>query len=184
LPYKKKGNEFILKDDHAIMLVPYKNKIIETKIDLDKVDKVKNFPYTWANKLARTNKCDYIFATVYNGIIDGKPKYTATQLARFLLDVDERVCVDHINHDTLDNRISNLRILPYNKNSQHRKTKNSNNTSGYRNVSYIKSEDKYVVQLQINSRNTRLGKFDDVHEAGKFAEEMRQKYYQTELNVQ
>jgi hypothetical protein len=29
----------------------------------------------------------------------------------------------------------------------------------------------------INGKNTVLGKFSDVHEAGKFAEEMRQKHY-------
>jgi hypothetical protein len=46
---------------------------------------------------------------------------------------------------------------------------------GYRNVSLIKG--KWVVQLQIDGKNTKLGSFDDVHEAGKFAEEMRQKYY-------
>jgi hypothetical protein len=37
--------------------------------------------------------------------------------------------------------------------------------------------DWWVVQLQIEGKNERLGKFKDVHEAGKFAEEMRQKYY-------
>lgn len=35
----------------------------------------------------------------------------------------------------------------------------------------------YHVQLQINGKNKVLGKFSDVHEAGRFAEEMRQKYY-------
>ena len=34
-----------------------------------------------------------------------------------------------------------------------------------------------MVQLQINRKNKILGYFDDVHEAGRFAEEMRQKYY-------
>ena len=42
---------------------------------------------------------------------------------------------------------------------------------------FLKVGDKWVVQLQIDGKNTKLGSFDDVHEAGKFAEEMRQKYY-------
>lgn len=35
------------------------------------------------------------------------------------------------------------------------------------------------MQLQINKKNTVLGKFDyeDLDKAGQFAEEMRQKYY-------
>ena len=42
-----------------------------------------------------------------------------------------------------------------------------------------KSENVWVVQLQINKKNTVLGKFpkDQLEEAGKFAEQMRQKYY-------
>lgn len=38
---------------------------------------------------------------------------------------------------------------------------------------------KWIVQLQINGKNSVLGKFplDKIEEAGKFAEEMRKKYY-------
>ena len=83
--------------------------------------------------------------------------------------------VDHENNDTLDNRKSNMRVVEESNNSKNRKSRNRNNKSGYRNVSLIKG--KWVVQLQIDGKNKRLGSFDDVHEAGKFAEEMRQKYY-------
>ena len=83
--------------------------------------------------------------------------------------------VDHENNDTLDNRKSNLRVVEESKNSKNRKSRNRNNTSGYRNVSLING--KWVVQLQIDGKNKVLGRFDDVHKAGEFAEEMRQKYY-------
>lgn len=65
------------------------------------------------------------------------------------------------------------------RNAQNRKSRNKNNKSGYRNVCWSKSEKKWLVQLQINKRNTVLGKFsyDELEQAGKFAEEMRQKYY-------
>ena len=85
--------------------------------------------------------------------------------------------VDHINGNTFDNRKTNLRIVEDSNNLTNRKSKNSNNKSGYRNVCWSKSESKWLVQLQINGKNTVLGKFDDVDEAGRFAEEMRQKYY-------
>lgn len=64
-------------------------------------------------------------------------------------------------------------------NTKHRKGKNSNNVSGYRNVTYMKNIKKkpYHVVLMIRGKRTTLGKFSDVHEAGQFAEEMRQKYY-------
>ena len=85
--------------------------------------------------------------------------------------------VDHINHNSLDNRRCNLRLVDKSKNATNRSGRNINNTTGYRNVSYIKTENKYIVQLQIDGKNKRLGAFDDVHEAGAYAKEMREKYY-------
>ena len=85
--------------------------------------------------------------------------------------------IDHINHNTLDDRKSNLRELTVEQNSRYREGKNKNNKSGYRNVSW--DGYKWVVQLQVNGKNTCLGRFpkDQLEEAGKFAEEMRKKYY-------
>lgn len=85
------------------------------------------------------------------------------------------VLVDHRNYDTLDNRKENLRIVQSQANTRNRSGRNSNNKSGYRNVCLVKG--KWIVQLQINGRNTKLGSFDDVHKAGAFAKEMRNKYY-------
>jgi len=84
------------------------------------------------------------------------------------------IYVDHEGHNTLNNLESNLRCTKNNKNLQHRGDKNKNNKTGYRNVSEI--EGLFCVQLQ-EGKNTMLGKFGDVHQAGIFAEEMREKYY-------
>ena len=96
-------------------------------------------------------------------------------LHRWILNLDDQVVVDHINHNSFDNRKSNLRITNDSSNLKNRKGKNSNNKSGYRNVCWIYN--KWVVQIVINGKNTILGKFNDVDEAGAFAEEMRKKYY-------
>ena len=60
--------------------------------------------------------------------------------------------VDHKNSNTLDNRKSNLRVVPDCNNSMNRKSRNRNNTSGYRNVSWNKNDNKWLVQLQINKK--------------------------------
>ena len=85
--------------------------------------------------------------------------------------------VDHINNNTLDNRKCNLRISEHKHNTRNRHGKNSNNKSGFRNVSW--DGYRWIVQLQINGKNTILGKFpyEQLEEAGTFAEQMRQKYY-------
>ena len=93
--------------------------------------------------------------------------------------IDKDKVIDHINHNTLDNRKENLRVIADSNNSKNRKTKNSNNKSGYRNVSWSKSENAWKVQISINGKNTYLKSFpyEQLEEAGRYAEEMRQKYY-------
>lgn len=92
------------------------------------------------------------------------------------MDAKENEYVDHREpKKTLDNRRSNLRVTTNSKNNRNRKGMNINNKSGYRNVSW--RDNGWVVQLQINGKNTVLDKFDDVDEAGAYAEKMRKKYY-------
>jgi len=85
--------------------------------------------------------------------------------------------VDHINHDTLDNRKVNLRITNIENNSKHREKKNRNNKSGYRNVFWNKNVDQWQVSLHKNHKSIFIGYFNDVNIAGKAAEDARQKYY-------
>ena len=68
-----------------------------------------------------------------------------------------------------------MRVSTNDENTKHRKSKNKNNKSGYRNVSFING--KYVVQLMVDGKNTRLKSFKNVDEAGTYAEQMRTKYY-------
>jgi len=119
----------------------------------------------------------YAKINIYKGWNEDKGRYDYKTLMvhRLIAKVKGNKRVDHINHNTLDNRKSNLRITNQSDNLKHRSGKNSNNKSGYRNVSFI--QNKWVVQLQVNGKNTMLGRFDDVDEAGKYAEKMREKYY-------
>jgi hypothetical protein len=95
----------------------------------------------------------------------------------FEFDKGKNQIIDHKNHNTLDNRKDNLRLVNRSKNAKHRNGKNKNNKSGYRNVFWNKAKNKWEVHLQIDKKGKLLGSFKDVHEAGKFAEEMREKYY-------
>ena len=55
--------------------------------------------------------------------------------------------IDHINNDCLDNRIENLREATRTENSFNRKLFKTN-TSGCKNVSWIKSRDKWLVEIK------------------------------------
>ncbi len=71
------------------------------------------------------------------------------------------------------------KILLYNASCWNREKKNKNNTSGHRNVHWDEKSQRWIVCLQVNGKGTTLGTFskEQLQEAGKFAEKMRQKYY-------
>lgn len=161
----------------VIYLNRRKGEPLETYIDIEDFDKVNNFPYSWFAQYYTFTKSFYAVSTVYKGIVNGKPTYSRQRLHKLVLDYNGKMHIDHINHDTLDNRKENLRLAQANKNLKNRHGKNSNNTSGYRNVSLDKKLGKWIVQLIVNGKNTVIEKFDDVHKAGAFAKIKREELY-------
>lgn len=152
----------------------------ETIVSKEDLPLLLNFNVKWHLWYDRVSGLYYVRATEYLGVKNGKSINKNWRLHRYLMSFDydiSKYCIDHINHNTLDNTRENLRVTLVKHNTKNRSSKNSNNTSGYRNVSWSKGENKWIVQLQIKGKNTKLGVFVDVDEAGKFAEEMRQKYY-------
>lgn len=178
---KKKGNNYIVDEEHQIAKIELQRRngkeSLWTIIDLEDLERVINFPYTWYSRYLKNNKSYYVFATVYLGGKNGQPRNKIVSLHQFIMNTTKYV--DHIEHNTLDNRKSKLRIISNKNNLTNRKGKNINNTSGYRNVSWNKEMQKWTVQIQINKKCVVLGTFpkEQLEEAGKFAEEMRQKYY-------
>lgn len=72
--------------------------------------------------------------------------------------------VDHINGDTGDNRIVNLRLATPSENQGNSK-RPANNTSGYKGVTIDKSAGKFMARIRIAGRNTHLGRFDTAEAA-------------------
>ena len=179
---KKKGNNYIIDTENNIAKIEITRRNKESVwalIDLEDLERVINFPYTWSAKYDPDLEQNYVETSIYCGFENGKKLGKSLKLHKFIMDVNDNRVVDHINHDTLDNRKSNLRVISHSNNATNRKSRNKNNKSGYRNVCWSKSENKWLVQLSIDKKTTCLGKFEyeELERAGKFAEEMRQKYY-------
>jgi hypothetical protein len=171
-------NKYIIDGDITYIILEKRNgEILTAKIDTKDLDKLKDFKYKWFAGYAKNTGTYYAQATVYLGIIDGKPKYTTISMQKYLMDSKDGEEIDHINHDTLDNRRSNLKVITTQKNSLNRKGANKNSKTGIRNVIWSERDKKYIVQLQINGKNTVIGMFDNIEDAAKCAEEGRQKYY-------
>lgn|GEM_PF-959969 len=175
--YNSKFNDYIIEDDITkIIMTSLKGEDFITAIDTEDLERIKTLGLRWCAKYDRGTRSYYACSTRWE-MVDGEPKLVSYGLQTIIANTIKGYYVDHEDHDTLNNRKYNLRIVTMPNNATNRKSKNSNNKSGYRNVCWVKSKEQWVVQLSINGKNTRLGWFDDVDEAGEYAEKMRQKYY-------
>ena len=73
--------------------------------------------------------------------------------------------VDHIDRNTLNNKIDNLREVSNSCSSRNTKNVYTNNTSGVKGVSWKSGEQKWLVQIGIENKRKHLGLFDNFLEA-------------------
>jgi hypothetical protein len=177
--HKKGFNDYIIDNDTTILKVKTRKfGDLEILIDTEDLQMLIDLNYRWYVTYDAATETFYAKSGIYRGRdSNGKrlSNKTITMHRIILRDKDKRD-VDHINFNTLDNRKSNLRYVEYHENHKHRNGRNKNNKSGCRNVCWI--EGWWRIQLQIEGKNHLFPeKFKDLHEAGKFAEEMRLKYY-------
>lgn len=81
-------------------------------------------------------------------------------LHRIVMGVDKGIAIDHINHNGLDNRRCNLRIATQGQNMCNIRTP-SNNTSGFKGVSWAKRTNKWRAYIVKNNKQIHLGTFTD-----------------------
>lgn len=148
-------------------------KTVFTYINADDFYKINIIDVCWYPEWHEDINGFRVVATQYLGTFSKKPKYKKLLLPAIILNYHKGI--DHINHDTLDNRRCNLKIRIGNSNSINRKKANKNNKVGIRNVCIINGW--YVLQLQINGKNKVIAKSKDIEEIRKLAEEGRKKYY-------
>jgi len=74
--------------------------------------------------------------------------------------------IDHINMVRDDNRIANLREASVSQNNRNR-TKQSNNTSGFKGVTYHKGTGKFAAKITFNKKCYSLGYFASAESAHK-----------------
>lgn len=90
-------------------------------------------------------------------------------------EIPEKMVIDHIDGNTMNNKIENLRLCTNTQNAQnihHGRGKYSTKKG----VSFSKKQNKFVAQININGKNTWLGSFDSEEDAF-LAYEEAGKYY-------
>lgn len=127
----KLRNEIIKEKDYAIIKIN-NNQLgfLDCLIDTEDIEKVKD--YYWNVRIdKRHNSTVYVesFKRINN-------KHTRIHLHRLLVDCTQGYVIDHINHNGLDNRKQNLRIITQSQNCLNRRCKH---------YSYNKRDKYYAV---------------------------------------
>ncbi len=119
---------------------------------------------------------------VRQGTREAKRRGESRYLARALLRPPKHMVADHINHDPLDNRRANLRIITWAKNVRHRRGPQRNNSSGILGVYLHSTGTGWNARITVNGKT--LGKFFGFStyglaaktEAEKFSMKLRSQY--------
>jgi len=122
-------------------------------VDVDRFEEVSRCNWTHA----RCGK-NHIYAMRRGP--DGKGIY----LHRLICGANKGQVVDHINGDTLDNRASNLRICSHAENARNQ-NRQQRNKSGFKGVSWIHRDQRWMASIRTNGKTTNLGTFMSPQEA-------------------
>jgi hypothetical protein len=120
---------------------------------------------------------DFEIVKNFHWVIDGHG-YVTTQksfngkrhsykIHRIIMDCPPEKSIDHINHNPLDNRKSNLRICTQQQNLMNQKVQKIKKYSQYKGVTWDKSRQKWCAKIKLNQKTINLGRFISEIEAAK-----------------
>jgi hypothetical protein len=137
-------NDIIIKEDIAEIIIRNKDgtEICRSIIDTEHINAISKYKWCAGG----------------NGYIISRPDYKAKALIlhRVLTNAPDGMVVDHINHNRMDNRLSNLRVCTEQQNMCNQRLR-VDNTSGYKGVYWDKTVGKWHAQISVNNVIINLG---------------------------
>ena len=124
---------------------------------------------TWAVCFTGTiTKRPYVMH--YQGLVGNKQRYIKLHDMAWLAMTGKLppkgMMLDHIDGDTLNNQVSNLRLVTHKENSWNRKV-HRNSTTGYAGVSVVRATGRYKAEIRSEGEHYILGTFSTLSEAVK-----------------
>ena len=172
--YRRKYNEYIFHDDYIEIILTNRKKVFLSCF-IDKEDYVKVKDYYWMPHYHAHVKNYYVYCVKTIPLKDRKDgkKQERIRLHRYIMDCPVGKVIDHINHNTLDNRKSNLKICTNYENMQNLSVY-STNKSGVKNISYqatVQGKKKWIVTITENGKNKTVGRGLTLEDAIKIKED-------------
>lgn len=142
-------------------------------VDDDDYEKISSMKWsaTWRPKMGK-------FYAVGSLAKYGKRVYMHREIMG--LTIGDGLLVDHIDHNTLDNRKANLRIVNNSQNMMNHGKIQKNNTSGCRGVHFEKRTNQYRVQVWAGGKPIWGGRHD-TFESAKLSYERLAKLHHAEF---
>ena len=152
----KKYNTYDLSGEYGI---GYTSKNEEFYFDLEDYDLIKNYCWCITN----------------SGYVSTYIKGKQFLLHRFIIGKDEEI-IDHINHNKVDNRKINLRIVTNSQNGMN-STISKNNTSGFTGVYWHNRDKVWEAWIKVDYKDIYLGRFYNFEDAKEARLKAEDKYY-------
>lgn len=160
-------NKYEIRGDITAIFLFSLGSQYEMIIDTEDFPKINKFNSTWHIK-----DVDSKYGQCFKR---EKGKGRTIKAHRLITEAPKGQHVDHINHNTLDNRKCNLRLVSIAENQQNRLGAQSNSKSGIRGVVWNIQAGKWVARLTINKKRIHLGYFNNIIIAEKAVKEARKK---------
>lgn len=153
---KKIKNIYTIKEDYVELIIE-NNKFGNKKVLIDKEDYEKIKKYNWHLQFGKMKNYTVFYASA------SLKGCKSMRMHRYIMNCEENLVIDHINHNGLDNRKSNLRICTPHQNNL--------NKIPLKEYSGIKTEVYY--RYVVTHRGEYLGtykRFEDAYKVKKTAE--------------
>lgn len=135
-------------------------------VDADDAERVAGYEWRWHAK-------NGVYAVIRNRTME---TIKTVKLSRLVMDAPKGMHVDHIHHNQLDNRKSQLRITTHRQNQLNKpKSKVRGKTSKYKGV--IWRANRWEAKLTAKGVNMYLGRFRDEDRAARAYDDAARKHF-------
>jgi hypothetical protein len=131
------------------------------------------------NKLKQLKSLKWSVVIKRNGLVYFQkrlPGNKLVELHRWIMQPKKGEWVDHINKNTLDNRVKNLRICTNSANIRNGRIR-QNNKSGHSGVWQDKRSKKWVAEIKVNYKKISLGSSKSFKKAVELRKMAEKKYW-------